>query len=395
MLSIESIVPTLISLSAIAGVTAFHEAGHLLAAKSQGITVQSYNIGIGPKLIAFNDSSNTEFALRVLPLGGFVAFPNNLNFDDNGDPIGEKEDPNLLQNRPPLQRALVISGGVLANILLTFLLSCGIASTTGLPRPVYNDGIVVTSRLADSPATKAGVQVNDVITSLNEHKIKSSITAVNEFVTRVRTTPPDQVVNLEIVRPSPSSTETIKLQIIPSRSGNGRASIGIGVAASMKESRVVKAFSIFDAVYLGVDETKNLFQATFSSLSTAVSTGFSGTDVGGPLAIIEVGAEVAGYSPVAVLGFASFLSVNLAVLNSLPLPALDGGQLVFVLVELVSGRRVPQRVQEALVGVAYSLLLIVAVGTFVGDISRFSDPIVGLRQPTAIRFNLDTSGVTK
>lgn len=119
-------VPTLASAAAVAGVVAFHEAGHFLAAKWQGMKIQSFNIGYGPKIFSFNDTENTEFALRALPLGGFVAFPMNVEYDDDGNEIRELDDPDLLQNRPPLQRALVISGGVLANFLLTFLLSTGI-----------------------------------------------------------------------------------------------------------------------------------------------------------------------------------------------------------------------------------------------------------------------------
>jgi len=95
-MSISSLVG---SASAVAGVVAFHEAGHFLAAKLQGMKIQSFNIGYGPKLFAFNDTSNTEFALRVLPFGGYVAFPVNVETDDEGEIIKELDDPDLLQNR--------------------------------------------------------------------------------------------------------------------------------------------------------------------------------------------------------------------------------------------------------------------------------------------------------
>lgn len=99
-------------MATVATVVAFHEAGHLLAAKIQNMKVQSYNVGYGPKLYSFNDSSDTEYALRLIPLGGYVAFPANAEYDDQGEVVKELDDPDLLQNRPPLQRALVISAGM-------------------------------------------------------------------------------------------------------------------------------------------------------------------------------------------------------------------------------------------------------------------------------------------
>jgi membrane-associated protease RseP (regulator of RpoE activity) len=144
--SLHAILPTVYSAVAVAAVIAFHEAGHFIAAKAQGMKVQSYNVGYGPKILSFNDSQNTEFALRIIPLGGYVAFPNNLEIDEeSGEVIKELDDPNLLQNRPPLQRALVISGGVLANFLLTFLLASGTALTNGIGHPTFYSGLSVTT----------------------------------------------------------------------------------------------------------------------------------------------------------------------------------------------------------------------------------------------------------
>ena len=150
---------------------------------------------------------------RLLPLGGYVAFPTNVITDEQGEITGENPDPNLLQNRPPLQRALVISGGVLANVLLTFLLSTGVALTNGLPRQVFNEGILVTSRVINAPGMMAGIEVNDRILRINDYSIPASSTAVNEFVAKVRSTPKNELVNLELLRPIPQATAPIKSNI--------------------------------------------------------------------------------------------------------------------------------------------------------------------------------------
>ena len=126
--------------------------------------VQSYNVGYGPKLVSVNDTSNTEYALRLVPLGGYVAFPMNVEYNDQGEVVKELNDPDLLQNRPPLQRALVISAGVIANILLSVTLCTGVAFTSGISRPTYNNGVVVTTlTTSGSPAQSAGIMKDDVI----------------------------------------------------------------------------------------------------------------------------------------------------------------------------------------------------------------------------------------
>eukprot|EP01031_Cornospumella_fuschlensis_P041530 gene41530-50682_t len=99
--------PVAESIFAVASVVAIHEAGHFLAAKSQGVKIESFNIGYGPKLLAFNDSDNVEFALRAVPFGGYVSFPSNLNVTEEGVETID-EDPRLLENKPAASRLAVI-----------------------------------------------------------------------------------------------------------------------------------------------------------------------------------------------------------------------------------------------------------------------------------------------
>ena len=163
--------------------------------------IQSFNIGYGPKVFSFIDSAVVEFSLRALPLGGYVSFPSNMEYDEEtGEEIAEKDDPDLLQNRPPLQRALVISGGVLANFLLTFLLATGTAVTVGLGQPIFDDGLLVTTTAGkDAPAVLAGVRVSDVITKINGESIRGNEAVVNEFVKKIRVNA-DKPIVLEILR---------------------------------------------------------------------------------------------------------------------------------------------------------------------------------------------------
>eukprot|EP00601_Ochromonadales_sp_CCMP2298_P009303 CAMPEP_0173257970 /NCGR_PEP_ID=MMETSP1142-20121109/24094_1 /TAXON_ID=483371 /ORGANISM="non described non described, Strain CCMP2298" /LENGTH=450 /DNA_ID=CAMNT_0014192215 /DNA_START=100 /DNA_END=1449 /DNA_ORIENTATION=- len=387
-LRMSAALPTLISAVSVAGVIAFHEAGHFLAAKAQGMKVQSYNIGYGPKLLSFNDSSDTEFAIRAVPLGGYVAFPANLELDEEtGEVLSELSDPDLLQNRPPLQRALVISAGVIANIILTFAVCTGVAVSTGLNRPVYGAGIRVTQLQAvttqldvTTPAYRAGLRVDDVITKVNGQPVVGSESTVEGFIAKIRSSENTPLL-FEIRRPirselptptyptsstsstsstsilpsgaaSAPPTQTLTLSVTPAVNSGGKVSIGVGVGAVISELISSKAGNPLEAVTMGAQETGRLFIFTCSSLYRAAASGFVGNELGGPIAVVSAGAAMAEYSPTALLGFIANLSINLAVLNSLPFPALDGGQLVFVILEVLGGRPVPRKIQETVTAAA-------------------------------------------
>ena len=400
-----AIAPTIASALVVAGVIAFHEAGHFFAAKSQGMKIQSFNIGYGPKLYSFNDSSDVEFSLRALPLGGYVSFPANVEYDEEtGEEIAELDDPDLLQNRPPLQRALVISGGVLANFLLTFLLATGTAVTSGLGQPVFNDGVLVTTTAsADAPAVLAGIRVSDVITKINGEPIRGRESVVNDFVQKIRVRADEPVV-LEVVRGpgegKMGSFESTSWGVIDgidsSRDGSGggsgrreqvtvvpratgptnKGTIGIGINARVKDVVIARASNPVDAVRIGAEQTVKLTKVTWGALSSAIGGGFTGAgDVSGPISVVKAGAALAQNSPAAIVGFAAALSVNLAVLNSLPFPALDGGQLVFVVLELIAGRPVPRKAKDAIIGLAFGVLLLFGSAAFLGDLTKLGEPV--------------------
>lgn len=358
------------SAAVIAGVIAFHEAGHFFAAKWQGMKVQSYNIGYGPKLFSFNDTDQTEFALRAFPFGGYVAFPTNTELNEEGDVIAELTDPNLLQNRPPLQRAVVICAGVIANILLTFLLSTGVAITSGISIPTYDSGILVTGTpISNSPAVRAGIRTSDVIVKFDNEYIKGSASTIEEFISKVRANA-DKPLAVELDREG----TTVITTVTPEKAANGKGTIGLGVSNRIASVEKIIAKNPVEAVIQGSRETKLLVEATWNTFVRTIKTGFTGDEVGGPIAVVQTGAKMAQLSPTALIGFAATLSVNLAVLNALPFPALDGGQLVFVLIESALGKPLPRKFQDIVTTAAFLLLLTLGVGTFVSDIGRLGSP---------------------
>ena len=287
-----SALSTFASISTVASVIAFHEAGHLLAAKSQKMKVQSYNVGYGPKLFSFNDSTDTEYALRLIPLGGYVAFPSNVEYNEEGEVVQEFDDPDLLQNRPPLQRALVISAGVVANVLLTFLLSTGVAFTSGISHPTFNNGVIVTTNPdPSSPAFAAGITKGDLIVKLDNQVILGSDKAIENFVKKIGESA-DRTLTLQINR----NDKIIDTSVVPhsSSSGGNKAKIGIGIANNLAEVGRVRAANILDASVQGAQETKRLIDATVAGIQRFFGD-VQMDQMGGPISVIKAGAEVLFY----------------------------------------------------------------------------------------------------
>jgi membrane-associated protease RseP (regulator of RpoE activity) len=267
----QSLSSVLTSISVVASVVAIHEAGHFLAAKVQGIKIQSYNIGYGPKILSVNDSSsNIEYALRAFPFGGYVAFPANEERNAEGDVIRELEDPDLLQNRPPLQRLWVISAGVIANILLTFGLSFATAWFNGINTPIFDSGLkIVNVASQTSPAYQAGLRTNDRIMKVNDQIWKGSSTSVQEFVSYIRTHE-YQPIRLDLIRAG-DGQET-SLTVIPQKNDQGKVSIGLAIQPIIKEVISKKATNLFEAVNMGAETTKDLFTIIGRTLILAITT---------------------------------------------------------------------------------------------------------------------------
>lgn len=246
VLDVTSISSTLVSAAAVTGVVAIHEAGHFIAARSQRMKISSFNVGYGPKLLSFNESgTGTEFSLRLVPLGGYVAFPSNVEFDEKEE-IRTLSDPDLLENRPVLQRMKVIVAGVLANLLLSASLSTGAAMTTGISVPTFDHGVVVQSIASGTPATLAGLQPRDVIKSVNGKTLKDSSLSVNEFISTVRRNEGKQLLLLISRQTATQENVDISAVVIPQRNEKGTVTIGLGIAPNVKSINFEKATNIID-----------------------------------------------------------------------------------------------------------------------------------------------------
>ncbi|CAK9263445.1 unnamed protein product [Sphagnum jensenii] len=346
------------ALAVLAAIITIHEAGHFLAARLQGIHVTKFAIGFGPTIAKFQ-GKKVEYSLRAFPLGGFVAFP-----DEDPESSFKPDDPDLLKNRPIPARALVISAGVLANILFAYTLLFSQVLTGGLVEQEYFPGVVVPDVIANSAAARAGIVAGDVVTAVNGHKLlRVREASVFELVDTIKANA-NRKLNFSIQRGS----ATMILGVVPDKALDGSGHIGVQLSANRRPHKV-KADNLADATVKATKEFSRLLATVLDGL-WQVFFNFAQTadKLSGPVAIVAVGAEVARADSAGLFQFAAIVNINLAVVNTLPLPGLDGGYLALIALEaLRGGKKLPYGVEQGIMSSGVLLLLALGVMLMVRD----------------------------
>ena len=331
-----------------------HELGHFMAARLQGIYANRFSIGFGPILLKYQ-GSQTEYAIRAFPLGGFVGFPG----EDEETDI-PADDPNLLQNRPLIDRAIVISAGVISNLIFAYFLLVTQVGLVGIPTFNYQAGVLISQVAPDGSslvAQTAGIKVGDIVTAINGQELPASKAAINKLMVDIQQAP-QQALNLTIQR----QEQTLQLSVTPELGADGKGKIGVQLAPNGELFRK-KAGNVLEALMSGAEELQRVTLMIFQGFGQLISNfGETAKQVSGPIAIVAMGANIARSDITNLLQFAALISVNLAIINILPLPALDGGQLAFLLLEAIRGKPLPTHVQENIMQTG--LLLIMGLGIF-------------------------------
>jgi len=334
----------------------FHEMGHFLAAILQGIYVDGFSIGFGPSIIQ-KKYKNITYSFRAFPLGGFVSFP-----DEEQNSINPK-DPNLLKNRPIYQRVIVISAGVFANLILAYAILVINVTTIGIPFDP-EPGVLVLATQPEKAAFKAGLNPGDKILKINGEILGTGDQAVSSLVRKIQSSY-DEKILIQIQRENSYQDLTLIPQNI-----EGKGTIGAQLQPNIKKE-TKKINNIFELFNYTNKEFSSLLFKTIEGYKGLV-TNFSSTaqQLSGPVKIVEIGAQLSEQGGTGILLFASLISINLAVLNSLPLPLLDGGQLVFTLIEGLRGKPVPVKVQIAVTQSSFFLLVGLSVLLIIRDTSQ-------------------------
>jgi regulator of sigma E protease len=338
----------------------FHELGHFFVARRCGVRVLVFSVGFGPELFGFTDRHGTRWKVAAIPLGGYVKFfgdENAASVPDAAAVAGmtEAERRESFFHKPVAQRMAVVAAGPIANFLLAIVIFAGIFMFYGK----QTTSARVDSVQAGSAATAAGFQPGDLIVAIDGRPIESF-----SDMQRIVSSRAGQKLEFVVDRGGARQTLTAvpALKEVKDNFGNVHRIGVLGISRSMAPGDVkVHKVGPLDAIVMGVGETWFVIERTMSYLSGVVVGRESADQLGGPIRIAQVSGQVATAGMVALIHLAAVLSVSIGLLNLFPIPLLDGGHLLFYLIEAIRGRPLSERAQEMgfRIGLAIVLMLMI------------------------------------
>ncbi|QOD37943.1 RIP metalloprotease RseP [Candidatus Wolbachia massiliensis] len=332
-----------------------HEYGHYIIAKACKVKVESFSIGFGPEIFGFHDKSGTRWKLSAVPLGGYVKMlgdSNAASVPAGQQELTEEERLYSLHTKPRYKKAAIVFAGPFANMILAVIAFTIFFSVVGY----YRTPPVIGNVIEGSAAKQAGLLPGDTITNINEYEIKYF-----EDISRVVTSNPGTRMEIKYNRGNEEHSTSLTPSTIEDRDIFGniieRKTIGITSVniVGLKQS------SFLGAVSLAMSETYHTMCLTIKAIFQIIVGKRSVNEIGGPIKIAKYSGQSAKKGFIMVLYFMAILSANLAAINLLPIPLLDGGHLFYYIVEAVIRRDLSLKHQKyaAIFGASILFLLMV------------------------------------
>ena len=317
-----------------------HEFGHFIVAKMNGVSVLEFSIGMGPKLFQ-KESNGTLYSLRLLPVGGYCQ----LEGEDE-----ENDSPNSLNNQSPFVRLKVILAGAIMNFILAFILLILLMSVSRVSTEV--SGV-----LENSPAYSSGIQAGDKIVSINGQMLEDG----EQVLESIKKSKGD----LDIVLLRNEKSKNIK--VTPRLENNNRK---IGV--NFQEEYNIKNFNIIKGLEKGIATFLNLTGMLYKFLGMLITGKLGLGGVSGPVGVVKEIGNAAKTGAANLIFLLAYININLGVFNLLPIPALDGGRAIFILIEMIFGKKISQEKEGYIHMVGLILLLgLIAIVTIKDVIKLF------------------------
>lgn len=346
----------IISLVIFSAIVVIHEFGHFIAAKSNGIIVEEFAIGMGPKIFSTKKNS-TVYSLRLLPIGGFCQM-----LGEDSDNLSE----GAFNNKTVLQRIIVVSAGVAMNFFLALIIFIFFTAFNGVSLPQ------VEKVLNGYPVQKAGILSGDYIRKINGNKIN----VAQDLSFYVADSNGKQII-LDIERDG----KMLEFKLIPIKDKNGQYILGFeknirsGVFSKINEYEKINLFEIISNSFFMI---AFYIKLTFVGLVRLISLKLSFSEMSGPIGIVKVIGDAYTlsitesffYALQAMANFMAILSVNIGIINLLPLPALDGGRIFFLLLEAVRHKPINSEKEGFVHFVGFIILMIFAAIIAVSDIIK-------------------------
>ncbi len=345
-----------------------HEFGHFIVAKWTNMRVDEFAFGFPPQIFK-KKYGETVYAINALPLGGYVSI-----WGENGEPDDDaKHHPRAFGNRPWWAQLLVLIAGVTMNMLLALFIFIGISYgnvNMSVDDPIYgnrvkNPSLVVVDALSASPAYKAGITQGTVLLKVASNGRNANLVTATSLIAFIGT-PGNDSFNITYRRVDgvvANTTVASVYGIIPDKKAVGISVDSIGVVKT----------DIWEAIKIGSARTYYMTTMTVDglwSLIKSVSNGNSNVidSLAGPIGIAKIVGSTSEFGVAAVLTLVAVLSINLAIFNILPLPALDGGRMVVVVIEAVTKRRVPHKYYSWVNIVGFSMLILLLIVVSIHDV---------------------------
>ena len=333
-----------------------HELGHFMFARIFGVHVEIFSIGFGPVLYSFNDKRHTRWQIAAIPIGGFVKMRGELNINPETPRPEVKK--GSFEYASPLQRLLIVFAGPLFNFFLTVVLIAGIYLFFGKVE-VTN---VVNDVIKGSPAEQSGIIPNDKIVSINNIKVKNF-----EEIRQIIFESPEAELEFGIIR----NEKLIQLNVKPESKWSEELKINIGKVGIISNSGFLKTFGFSESLYNSFIDTVFITKSMIRGIIKLLSGNVQKGEIGGPVRIAELSGQALISGVVPLIFFGALISLNLGLVNLLPIPALDGGHIVLYIVEIFLGKPLPIYFQNLLMRGGISLLLALMLLITINDISRF------------------------
>lgn len=338
----------------ILGILVFvHELGHFLTAKKSNVYIYEFSIGMGPEIKSFVGKDGIKYSIRALPIGGYVQMAGEVYEDDDTKKIPKER---FMCNRPWYQRFIILVAGVFNNFLLAIVLLFAMALIWGAQslKPVIYD---VTE---DMPIAEAGIVAGDVITEINGKKVNTWDRAQLLLIMKSK----DDNYKITVKHADGNKdTYNVKPEVKENEDGTKTRQFGIVIKSEVKKGFVPalkygyqKFFSTLDQMWLTI---KSLFTGKISI-----------KELSGPVGIYSVVGESRKAGVQSVIFLLAYLSINLGIMNILPIPALDGGHLLFLIIELITRRKVNEKVESITTTIFFVLLMALMLYVTINDVIR-------------------------
>lgn len=359
-----AVIPFLVVLTVIVFV---HEMGHYLVARWNGVAIQTFSLGFGPELIGFTDKKGTRWRIAAIPLGGFVRFVGDMNAASQPDEefierAGPELSSQLFANKNVWRRIAVVVAGPAANVLFTLLILYALLLGYGR----YTAPAVLQTITPDSAAAEAGLQPGDKVLSVDGFDVRG----FDDFQ-RLVATAPQRTITIVLDRAGETETVHATPRIGETKDSFGNTHrigiLGISNTFGPSDYELYRPNPI-EAVGMTFEEVRFIIDRTAAFLGDFFVGRGDVEQLGGPVKVAAVSQQVATLGIVPLINLIALLSLNIGLVNLLPIPMLDGGHLVYYLIEAVRGRPLTQRVQEIGFRFGLAIVLTLMVFTLVNDL---------------------------